>query len=118
MTFSWTIVILILCLSNLENVKVSIKVTNFDKVAHFLLYFIYAIFIALSFKNLKQKKVKFYFFTFLYLIIFGFLIEFLQGNLTTYRSQDMKDEIANSVGAIFGLFLVFILVRKTRNYKI
>ncbi len=40
------------------------------------------------------------------LIIFGLLIEFLQG-LTEYRSAELADAIANSIGVLIGLGIYF-----------
>ncbi len=49
------------------------------------------------------------------LIVFGLLMEFLQG-LTTYRSAELADAIANSIGVLIGLGIYFTplhrLVRK------
>lgn len=44
-------------------------------------------------------------------LIFGMLIEVLQGTLTSYRDPDWWDILANSVGVILGS-LFFILIRK------
>ena len=40
--------------------------------------------------------------------IYGIIIEILQGELTTSRSADFKDVLANSVGILIGILLVFL----------
>jgi VanZ family protein len=115
LSFLWTFTILYLSLSSFEGVKVPIKVSNFDKLAHFLMYSIYAFLIVFSFKNVADKKFKFYFLIFLYLFIFGSLVEVLQGTVTKYRSQDVKDALANGFGAFVGLFFAYMLNRKFKK---
>lgn len=115
LTFLWTIIILYLSLSSFKGVKIPIKVSNFDKLAHFLLYSSYAFLIVFSFKDVVNKKFKFYFFIFLYLFTFGSFVEILQGTLTKYRSQNFNDAIANGFGALVGLFFAYVLKRKFKK---
>ncbi|XGA85186.1 VanZ family protein [Polaribacter sejongensis] len=42
---------------------------------------------------------------------FGIIIEVLQQTLTTYRTGDYKDAIANTVGILLG-FIIFNLILK------
>ena len=79
------------------------------------MYSIYAFLIVFSFKNVADKKFKFYFLIFLYLFIFGSLVEVLQGTVTKYRSQDVKDALANGFGAFVGLFFAYMLNRKFKK---
>ena len=48
------------------------------------------------------------------LVIYGTVIELLQGSATTYRTPDVWDVLANSIGVILGslTFLLFL-----RNLK-
>jgi len=51
----------------------------------------------------KSKTIKTGFILFLVLLFFGIVLEILQGNMTTYRTADWKDVIANATGLILGL---------------
>ena len=52
----------------------------------------------------------------LFAIIFGIIIEALQGSATTYRSSDVYDAIANTLGALFAMLILLaskrILIKK------
>jgi VanZ family protein len=79
------------------------------------MYAIYAITIIFSFRNLKSKKIKFYFYIFLYLFSFGVLMELLQGIYTNNRHADIKDAIANGIGALIGIVFAFLFVKKSKK---
>ncbi|SHG12925.1 VanZ like family protein [Salegentibacter echinorum] len=53
-------------------------------------------------------------------IVFGMLIEVLQGVLTSYREPDWLDALANSAGVLLAVFLFLILEKffKRLNSKI
>ncbi len=53
------------------------------------------------FRNKKTTQVKL--FLFLGLLIFGIILEFLQGELTATRTADWKDALANTTGLLLGL---------------
>jgi len=118
-TFLWTCTILYLSLSSFESVQISINVSSFDKLAHFLMYAFYAFLIVFSFKNVARKKLRFYFLIFLYLFFFGYLIEILQGSITNSRSQDIKDALANGFGSFVGLLFSYAVNKcNKKNNKI
>lgn len=75
------------------------KVENSDKFGHAIAYFVLAIvwFYALKFheKPFKQKII-----IIALLIIYGIILEALQDGLTTYRTGDYVDVIANSIGVL------------------
>ena len=50
-------------------------------------------------------------------IVFGIIIEVLQGVLTKNRQADVYDVIANSAGALFALIIIFWLNFKTFDKK-
>jgi VanZ family protein len=77
-----------------------------DKFAHFLSYAVLSAWFSLL---VKQRKS-------LWLILFGLisyglLLELLQG-FTSYRSEDMADAVANSLGVITGLAFYFSPLRR------
>ena len=59
-----------------------------------------------------ENKIKFlgFFKVSVLVILFGMLIEVLQGTLTTYRTPDWYDILANSIGVCSAL-LVFTLLK-------
>jgi glycopeptide antibiotics resistance protein len=60
--------------------------------------------------QLKYRKVKSYLVLLVCIIIFGTIIEVLQMTVTDYRSFDVYDILANSIGAM--LFFVVYLISK------
>ncbi len=77
-----------------------------DKLAHFVSYAVLSAWFSLL---VEQRKS-------LWLILFGLisyglLLELLQG-FTSYRSEDMADAVANSLGVITGLAFYFSPLRR------
>ena len=80
-------------------------VSGNDKLAHILMYaFLSSWFSLLVIRDQSLWWVLFG------LIAYGLLMEFLQG-LTDYRSAEIADAIANSIGATIGLIFRFTRVR-------
>lgn len=87
---------------------------NADKVFHFLAYcgltlvwFLYYYASKVEFRfRLKPILI-----ICLCTLVFGIFIEVLQGTLTTYRSEDIFDALANS-GGVFFAFLLICLGRR------
>ncbi|MDV7186232.1 VanZ family protein [Lutibacter sp. TH_r2] len=106
-----TILITIGSLITVTNV-VQIKVSNSDKIIHLLAYFILTFNWLLVFKqhlNVTKKII----FVGLAVIIYGIIIEGLQG-LTTYRESDSIDILANSIGVVAALmFFKKYFLKKT-----
>jgi len=94
---------LILAGSLLRVPDIDISISHTDKVVHFLMYFILVgWFVQLYPKPDKRIQIL------IAAILLGMLIEYLQG-MTSYRSFDFIDEIANSIGALSA----FLLARTT-----
>ena len=94
---------LILAGSLLRVPDIDISISHTDKVVHFLMYFILVgWFVQLYPKPDKRIQIL------IAAILLGMLIEYLQG-MTSYRSFDIIDEIANSIGALSA----FLLARTT-----
>jgi VanZ family protein len=81
-----------------------IKISNSDKLGHFIAYLLLSLSWLYALKNYPLKKNKKYLFISL-LIGYGIIIEVLQGVLTTYRQADLYDIIANSAGVLFAVIL-------------
>lgn len=93
---------------------------NTDKVIHLFLYSIltslwicYAYLYGLRAKSLKYSIVVIIF----CVLLFGMLIEVLQGTLTDYRSEDIIDMVANSVGIGIAVILIIIFNEKLKYIK-
>ena len=107
-----TLVIAFLSLVSLKGIHV-IKVKNSDKYSHFIAYFVLCLswlFAHMHSSKLQLKKLKKYTIV-LFLIVYGIIIEVLQGVLTTYRQADFFDFLANSAGVLMAAF-IFEKVRR------
>lgn len=77
-----------------------------DKIYHFGAY---ALLTIIWYNFFYRTSVKFKILaSALISIIYGIVVEVLQGTLTSYRTEDIADVVANSIGVIFGV--VFILL--------
>ena len=101
------ITIAISSLSLIKVPKINVDFGNIDKLYHLFAYFTLSLFWLFS----LYKKSSLKYFIVLACVFYGILIEFLQHTLTTYRTGDYKDAIANTLGSIFGL-IVFNQIKK------
>ncbi len=99
--------LLITILSLIQLGKISLGDFNpTDKMMHLGAYFGLGIvwFIYYIFKRPEDQFKKKHFFNITILIIlFGMLIEVLQGTITSYRQPDWADILANSIGVLLAL---------------
>jgi VanZ family protein len=80
------------------------RIPHFDKITHFGLYFIFALFLMSGFsRQYERTSTKAYTASFLLAFVFGCMIEFIQEKVG--RSYDIYDMIANTVGIVVSLFL-------------
>jgi glycopeptide antibiotics resistance protein len=49
------------------------------------------------------------------LILFGIILEVLQGALTDYRTADYKDALANTTGVLIGFFSFKVIYKTAFN---
>ena len=104
---AFVITIVISFLSLIKTPKIDTGFSNIDKLYHLFAYFTLSLFWLFSF----YKKSSLKYFIVLACLIYGILIEVIQHTLTTYRTGDYKDAIANTLGSIFGL-IVFNQIKK------
>lgn len=90
-----------------------------DKAAHFCMYggLVSVLFFDLSrVSRVLPGCVKLFVFTWLFPVLFGGIMELLQGYLTTTRSAEWSDFLMNSAGVTCGLlagvYIIFPLVKK------
>jgi VanZ family protein len=93
---------LILVILSLIKIPVhNFGVTHQDKWQHCFAYFVLSISWLIVFYKKKKKLV-----VVVCCILLGVIIEILQNTLTSYRTGDYHDIIANSLGVLIGLFVV------------
>ena len=100
-----TVLIAYLSLRRMPEIETGIK--NVDKIYHLIAYFTLSVTWLLSFYRKPILK----YVIIICCILFGIIIEVLQQTLTTYRTGDYKDAIANTVGILLG-FIIFNLILK------
>ena len=104
----WTVLITVASLVSSSAIPKVNLLWN-DKIVHFLFYFFFVVFWSFALhKNFYLKKYSFIIVVFA--IVYGIIIEVLQGLLTTTREPDLYDVFANSLGAIIG-YLGFYCVK-------
>lgn len=98
----------------------SFEIPNVDKIVHFTFYFIAFILGGLYLLETKGqrkgilKKNGVLAFS---LIIYGIIIEVVQGTLTVGRSGDIFDAMANSTGVAIGFVTILSIFYRQRGLK-
>ena len=72
------------------------------------MYLMFALIWGLKIENFSDRKIEIS----TYLILFGFGLEILQHVLPFGRYFDMGDFLANSIGVLFGVFILYYLKKK------
>ena len=75
-----------------------------DKIYHFLAYFFFTV---LVFNYCRKTKIKHVMLvSALSVIIYGIIIEVLQQAMTSYRTLDVYDVLANTLGVVFAALII------------
>ena len=100
-----TIIIAILSLTAIPKINFGLEIKSSDKILHILAYFTLSTvwFLALQKKMSNLYSRLFLIFT---LIIYGIILEVLQGGITNYRTGDFYDVIANTIGVLLAVLLI------------
>jgi glycopeptide antibiotics resistance protein len=107
-TILYSIVLTAVCLIDLNGV-IEVKISFGDKIFHSLAYVVLTFLWYYTFYyNLNFNKGKALIYAVVISIIFGIVIEVLQGTVTTYRSSDINDVFANSFGAILAAVVIAV----------
>ncbi len=111
----WSGVVVFFCLTPSNDIP-SVNFPNLDKLVHAFFHFVFTILWFLVFKKQVRKKNQYQLLivALTFSILFGITIEILQERLTTSRSADFFDVLANIVGAVLALCFVF-LSKKLKN---
>lgn len=108
LAISFSLLVLVLSLINMEKIP-NFKVSYADKIEHVLAYTVISFFWTLS---QKLKKININIFVLLLCIVcYGIIIELLQMSITTNRTGDLLDVLANTTGVFLGLIFLKILSR-------
>lgn len=91
------------------------NIPHADKVVHFIFYFVLVFLGVLAAK--KSIKLKFdsnnlLVYAFIFASLYGILIEFFQFYFTQNRQGDILDVLANTLGAMAGVFVVRLYLNK------
>ena len=111
------IVILFLCFINPAEIPVDVPMTNFDKLAHFLMFMGLsgAIFFDNSYYLKKRVSVNLIFgVSFFFPIVFSGVIEIAQEYLTLTRTGDWMDFLFNVIGVSVGYLVCLVINRKLK----
>jgi len=102
----------ILYLSLMRMPKYNIAISHIDKLQHCIAYFTLSISWLLNFYKQNKKYL-----VVISCILFGIIIEILQQTITSYRTGDYLDIIANSVGVLLGLLFFTVFFKKNEVKK-
>ena len=113
---AYTITLGTVCLIKINKLP-EIGVCFADKIFHFLTYTVLTfLWFGSFFYTFKFEKNKALVYACVFSILFGIIIEVLQGVLTTFRTPDIYDVIANLVGVFLTVIIIsvknFITIKK------
>ena len=105
----YTLCLIIFSLIPVPDLGISrFQLFEIDKLAHFIMYFSLTILWSFASKNLYNSTFK----LLLFAIFFGFVLEIFQHILPFGRYFDLGDLLANSLGVIFGIFILYCIKKK------
>lgn len=113
LAIAWTVFITVASLVSFNSVP-KVKVIGSDKVVHFLFYLVFVLLWSLTKKQSEFKATQGLKIVFI-AIVYGIVIEILQGVLTQTRQADFYDALANSLGAIVGFVSLYCVKNKFFN---
>jgi VanZ family protein len=110
----YSIALTIVCLIKIEGLNKA-GISFGDKIFHSLSYVVLTfLWFNTLFNKFKLNKSKALTYAVIVSILFGIIIEILQGTLTTYRSADINDVLANSLGVM----LTAVVIKIKNKYYI
>ena len=107
LTFLWAGFILILSITPGNYIPpVKFELIAPDTIAHVVFYLVL---VFLSLKWIKPNKFLTLILIFLICVLYGYVIEVVQGSLIPGRFYDLYDALSNSFGALVGLIIYKII---------
>lgn len=91
------------------------RIPHFDKIVHFGLFFVFCILLLRPFKRLK---LNYYLLAPLISIVLSAILETSQHVLSASRNSDIKDFIANSLGALTSVMIYYLLISNSKWEKL
>ncbi len=109
-----TLGVAILSLGAVPKLNLGLNLKSSDKFLHFFAYFSLCL---LWFFALRDRLHRYIFRILipLGLILYGIILEGLQGGLTTYRTADLYDALSNAAGVFVAMLLFDKLLRLYRS---
>ena len=111
------VIFYVTCIVNVDSIPVPKKVLQYDKLAHFGMFFTLSAAIYIDYYWLHKRKPDKY-----RLLLFGLIIPILYGGLIAIvqehffaRSGDWHDFYADALGSISATILLFIFIRMRRK---
>ncbi len=108
-SISWFFLIVYLLIFY-KSVDVKSPTIYFDKIIHFILFFIQSFLITKTYFSIKFS-INFFKMILILLLIFCFLIEIIQ-IILPYRTFEYSDLLSNILGSVFGSVFGYFLVSK------
>ena len=109
-----TVFLAILSLSAVPKLNLGLGIKAGDKYLHFIAYFGLSLMWYFALKERINEKI-FKIFVPLGLIFYGIILEGLQSGITTYRTGDIYDALANAAGVIVGLIIFKRIIKWYRT---
>ncbi|MCH3884051.1 VanZ family protein [Tenacibaculum aquimarinum] len=107
-----TIAIAVLSLIKLGNQPV-VAISNIDKIEHLIAYLVLTLSWLFAVRaTLSKNKIKYS--VVIGCILYGIIIEVLQGTITDYREASYLDMLANTLGAIIAMLIFNKKIEKKR----
>jgi len=105
-----TLIIAFLSLTAIPKINLGLEIKSGDKILHILAYFTLSTvwFLALQ-KKMGSPYMKIA--LILFLFVYGIILEALQGGITNYRTGDVFDVVANTIGILLALTLSKTFIR-------
>ena len=105
----YTLILILLSLIPIPDLGFpSFKLLELDKLIHIIMYSTFTLIWGLKIENFSKRKLEIS----SYLILFGLGLEILQHLLPFGRYFDLGDFVANSIGVLFGIFILYYLKKK------
>jgi VanZ family protein len=106
----WTGIVSYFCLVSSSDIP-TIDIPNLDKCIHTFFHLVFTFVWFLFFSKQLQNDTIFkpLMYSVVLSVVFGITIEILQNLITTTRSADVLDIVANMVGSTLAIFVIVIL---------
>ena len=119
LAFTWTGIILYLCLIRASNLP-TVNILYIDKCVHAFFHFVFSLlwFLVLRFYYKNQSSSMLLGIVFVLSLFFGIAIELFQTFFTISRNGDVIDVLANTSGALLAIIMIKLLYKNDFLSKI